>query len=47
MTSPGLHVRDEAGMAVRNRRLGTILFGVFAALATFSIVFIYLRSVGR
>jgi len=31
----------------RNRRLGWILFGIFAALAAFSVVFIDLRSVGR
>jgi len=47
MTAPALRARDEAAMAARNRRLGRILFGIFAALATFSVVFIYLRSVGR
>ena len=33
--------------AARNRRLGWTLFGLFAALAAFSVVFIFLRSVGR
>ena len=31
----------------RNRRLGWILFGIFAALAALSILFIDYRSVGR
>jgi hypothetical protein len=31
----------------RNRRLGWILFGIFAALAIFSVIFIDLRSAGR
>lgn len=37
----------EADHTARNRRLGWILFGIFAALAIFSIIFIDLRSVGR
>jgi hypothetical protein len=34
-------------LAARNRRLGWILFGIFAGLAAFSIIFIDLRSVGH
>jgi len=33
--------------SARNRRLGWILFGIFAALAALSILFIDYRSVGR
>jgi len=44
-----MSARSHAALdqTARNRRLGWILFGIFAALATFSVVFIYLRSVGR
>jgi hypothetical protein len=39
--------RAALDQTTRNRRLGWILFGIFAALAAFSIIFIDLRSVGR
>jgi hypothetical protein len=35
----------SSGEAARNRRLGLILFGIFAALAAFSVIFITVRSV--
>lgn len=39
--------RTPSEQSARNRRLGWILFGIFAAIAAFSIIFIDLRSVGR
>ena len=44
---PAASDRAEVDHTARNRRLGWILFGIFAALAIFSIIFIDLRSVGR
>ena len=39
--------RDSDATAAANRRLGWILFGIFAGLAAFSVIFIVIRALTR